>query len=73
MSAKSREADRLAEEAEKQGFTVRTTAKNHYLISLNGRHICDLSRTPSSPRSIPNTRAMLKRAGFNPNPKQRKH
>lgn len=59
---------KLVKELEAQGFTVRTTKRQHLMVSRNGRPITTLAGTPSDWRSLKNGLAALKRAGFKPRP-----
>ena len=47
-----------------QGFEVEITTKQHVIVSRDGRVIVVFSGTPSDWRSIRNSLARLKRAGF---------
>jgi len=56
---------------EAQGFEVRTTSKQHLVVTRDGELIATFSGTASDWRSIRNTLAPLKRAGFRWPPKKR--
>lgn len=55
---------------EAQGFVVTITAKQHVVVSRNGKIIATFSGTASDWRSIRNSLAPLKRAGFRWPPKR---
>lgn len=59
-----KDSRKLLAAAEEQGFTVRITSKGHAFISLNGQPITTIGGTPSDRRSVTNSLAALKRAGF---------
>jgi hypothetical protein len=55
----------LLRELEAQGFTWRTTKRNHILIyAPQGHVVTTLPSTPSDHRSMKNAIAGLRRAGF---------
>jgi hypothetical protein len=49
---------------EAQGFVVKLAKNGHPMVYLGGRLIATLPSTPSDSRSLPNSLAPLKRAGF---------
>lgn len=55
---------KMVKALEAQGFTVLVTAKQHVMVSKDGRLIATFSGTASDWRSIRNTLGPLKRAGF---------
>lgn len=44
-----------------QGYTVRRTSKNHYLVTKNGQRVTTLAGTASDHRSMKNARADIRR------------
>jgi len=65
-----KETRELAKALEAQGFDVKVTAKQHVMVSKNGRLIATFSGTASDWRSLRNALAPLKRAGFRWPPKR---
>lgn len=55
---------KIVEALRSQGFEVEETAKQHLVVSKDGRRVATLSGTASDWRSIRNGLARLKRAGF---------
>ena len=56
---------KVLDEAERQGFTVRITSKGHALVrDADGRPVTTFSGTASDRRSLVNSLARLRRAGF---------
>ncbi|MFI0742459.1 hypothetical protein ACH4PU_30935 [Streptomyces sp. NPDC021100] len=49
---------------EKQGFEVRQTKNGHYQVFKDGGFVTVLPGTPSDHRSLKNSMAYLRRAGF---------
>lgn len=47
-----------------QGFEVRTTRRGHHLVTKAGLVVASIAGTPSDYRSIRNSLAALRRAGF---------
>jgi hypothetical protein len=63
--SEKKEAKKLAREAERQGFIVKTTSRGHWqFFTADGDFITDLAGTPSSSRAVTNTAAALRRHGF---------
>lgn len=61
----SKEIAKLIRQLEAQGFTVRRTKGNHYLVrDAAGRAIATLAATPSDHRGAKNVLAELRRAGY---------
>lgn len=54
----------LIKALQQQGFEIRTTKRGHHLISKDGVIVASLAGTPSDYRSIRNSLAALRRAGF---------
>jgi hypothetical protein len=61
-SGNAREMRDLMQQAKDQGFIV-TNSKRHWRVS-KGTFVLFTSKTPSDWRSVLNTKAQLKRAGF---------
>ncbi|GAB3174297.1 hypothetical protein GCM10027059_46330 [Myceligenerans halotolerans] len=55
---------KIVKALEAQGFEVDVTARGHIVVSRNGQLIATFSGTASDWRSIRNSLAPLKRAGF---------
>lgn len=55
---------KIVKALEAQGFEVETTSKGHLVVSRDGALVATFSGTASDWRSIRNTLARLKRAGF---------
>lgn len=55
---------KLRKELTNQGFNVRTTRRGHLLVEREGVVVAGLAGTPSDHRSIKNSIAQLRRAGF---------
>lgn len=49
-----------------QGFRIRTTKRGHHLVLKDEAIVACIPGTPSDWRSIRNSRAALRRAGFEP-------
>lgn len=49
---------------EAQGFTVRRTKRGHYFVTLGGKPVTTFAGTPSDWRSLRNSLAAARRAGF---------
>jgi hypothetical protein len=64
MMGLRQEAERIAREAERQGFDVNKTTRGHYQFFQNGVYICDLGGTPGSQREITSKVAKLRKHGF---------
>lgn len=64
----NKDTKKLVKQLEAQGFTVKTTKRQHLMVSRDGRPITTLAGTPSDWRSLRNGLAALKRAGFKPRP-----
>lgn len=64
MSAK--DIRTLIKDLEAQGFEIRRTTKGHHRVYRDGQPVCTLSGTPSDHRSMKNSIAALKRAGYIP-------
>jgi hypothetical protein len=61
---------KIVKALEAQGFEVDVTSRNHVVVSRNGELIATFSGTASDWRSIRNSLAPLKRAGFRWPPKR---
>lgn len=60
-----RRSAEMVKKIEKQGFSVKLTRSNHYMIfDPAGRYVTSLGLTPSCSRTWQNTLIALKRAGF---------
>lgn len=61
-----KDTSKLIKELRKQGFTaVRSKGSQHWKIyNSEGRLVCSMASTPSDHRSLLNSIAHLKRAGF---------
>ncbi|MEU5430798.1 hypothetical protein AB0H73_35070 [Streptomyces olivoreticuli] len=59
-----KEVRQLIKALEKQGFEVRQTKNNHYQVFKKGSFVTVLPGTPSDHRSLKNSMAYLRRAGF---------
>ncbi|MCW2700580.1 MAG: Uncharacterized protein JWQ45_2115 [Blastococcus sp.] len=55
---------KLWKELTNQGFTVRATRRGHLLVQREGVVVAGLAGTPSDYRSLKNSIAQLRRAGF---------
>lgn len=55
---------KLCKELNNQGFEIRTTRRGHLLIEREGIVVAGLAGTPSDHRSVKNSIAQLRRAGF---------
>jgi hypothetical protein len=63
--APKKDVQAIVKAAESQGWTVKRTARGHYLFfSPNGDFVCDLSGTPSSQREVTNKLHRLRKAGL---------
>ncbi|MEU2514734.1 hypothetical protein [Streptomyces syringium] len=62
----SKDVTQLRKKLEKQGFEVKRTKTNHYIVRKDGRFIASLPSSPGNPRILKNPIADLKRAGFQP-------
>ncbi|MGW1976668.1 hypothetical protein [Streptomyces sp. NPDC001889] len=60
----SKEVRQMVKALEQQDFTVRQTKNNHYQVFKSGQFVTVLPGTPSDHRSLKNSMAYLKRAGF---------
>ncbi|WP_331750851.1 type II toxin-antitoxin system HicA family toxin (plasmid) [Streptomyces globisporus] len=60
----NKEVSKLIKAIEKQGFTVRRTAKGHHMVLKDKTPVTLLPGTPSDHRSLKNALAYLKQAGF---------
>lgn len=56
----------LVKKLEKQGFEVAMSKNGHYVVRRNGARVATMPGTPSDWRSMANTIAVLKRAGYRP-------
>lgn len=59
-----KELRKIQKELEAQGFTTRVTAKGHLQVFRNGTKVATFSGTPSDVRSLRNSLADARRAGF---------
>lgn len=60
-----KDTKKILAEAERQGFTVRRTSKGHHQVrDANGQVVAVFAGTASDHRSIRNSLAALRRAGF---------
>jgi hypothetical protein len=57
-----RQLERPAARAD--GWTVKPTADQHYVIRRNGAFVTTLSSRPGDPRALTNSRVDLRAAGF---------
>lgn len=55
---------KLSKELTAQGFQIRTTRREHLLVQRDGVTVAGFAGTPSDHRSIKNSIAQLRRAGF---------
>lgn len=55
---------KIAKALTKQGFDVEVTRKGHLIVSRDGRAVAVFSGTPSDWRSMKNSLADARRAGF---------
>ncbi len=55
---------RMLKALDDQGFEVSRTQRGHYEVRENGRRVATIAGTPSDHRSIRNSIAYLRRAGF---------
>lgn len=55
---------KLCKELKNQGFNVRGTRRGHLLVEREGVVVAGLAGTPSDYRSLKNSIAQLRRAGF---------
>ncbi|MFC5149020.1 hypothetical protein [Streptomyces aureoversilis] len=62
----NKDVKQLIKKLKEQEFEVTRTKTNHYLVRKNGRIIGGLASTPSNPRTLKNSIADFKRAGFQP-------
>lgn len=60
----NKENKKLTKELTRQGFQVRTTRRGHLLVERDGVVVAGLAGSPSDYRSIKNSIAALRRAGF---------
>ena len=60
----NKDVDQLVKAATKQGFTVQRSRKGHPMFYKDGKLAATCSGTPSDFRSLRNTIADLRRAGF---------
>jgi biotin operon repressor len=61
---KQKDIRKLCKELKNQGFNVRATRRGHLLVEREGVVVAGLAGTPSDHRSIKNSIAQLRRAGF---------
>ncbi|CAI9413168.1 hypothetical protein [Nocardioides sp. T2.26MG-1] len=61
---KQKDIRKLCKELKNQGFHVRATRRGHFLVEREGVVVAGLAGTPSDHRSIKNSLAQLRRAGF---------
>lgn len=67
----NKDLKKVLKEAEAQGFEVRQTRGSHYQVrDTDGRVVAVFAGTASDHRSIKNTIAALRRAGFQWPPKR---
>lgn len=59
-----KETKRLLAEAERQGFTVTVSRRGHPRVSLDGRLVATFAGSASDWRSVKNSLAAMRRAGF---------
>ncbi|MFE1785623.1 hypothetical protein ACFW9F_24380 [Streptomyces sp. NPDC059506] len=62
----NKEVRQLLKKLARQGFDVELTRNGHYKVYWDGRFVGTLAGTPSDHRSLKNSVANLKRAGFQP-------
>ncbi|MCV2395903.1 hypothetical protein OEB99_16430 [Actinotalea sp. M2MS4P-6] len=55
---------KVLREAERQGFTIRTTSDGHPMVYRGGVFVTKASTTPGDQRSLRNLIAALRRHGF---------
>lgn len=60
----NKDVRQLIRELDAQHFEVRPTRKGHYLVAKGGTVVAGLPGTPSDWRSLRNSLAALRRAGF---------
>lgn len=60
----ARDLNKILKELETQGFTHRRTKKGHRVVTKDARIVAVFACTPSDPRSVKNSLADCKRAGF---------
>ncbi|MFF2184594.1 hypothetical protein [Streptomyces sp. NPDC058155] len=60
----NKEVRDLIKRVEAQGFEVTRTKKGHYMVRKGGEPVTIISGTPSDHRSLKNSKAHLKRAGY---------
>jgi hypothetical protein len=61
---KQKDIRKLCKELSRQGFDIRATRRGHLLVERGGVVVAGLAGTPSDHRSIKNSLAQLRRAGF---------
>ena len=61
---KQKDIRKLCRQLRDQGFTIRATRRGHLLVELEGVVVAGIAGTPSDPRSLKNSIAALRRAGF---------
>lgn len=61
-----KDTKKLIKKIEEQGFTTSVTTKGHVRVFRDRRQVTTFSGTASDHRSIRNSLADLKRAGFTP-------
>lgn len=59
----SNDVKQLIRQLERHGCEIRRTRRGHFLVSFDGRVVGGLPGTPSDHRSLPNSRAQLRRNG----------
>lgn len=59
-----KELRKIQKELEAQGFTTQVTKKGHLRVFKNGEWVATFAGTPSDVRSLRNSLADVKRAGF---------
>lgn len=59
-----KELKQIAKALEAQGFDIRVSRKGHLVVSRDGRIVATFSGTPSDYRSMRNSIADARRAGF---------
>lgn len=61
----NKDLKKIAKPLEQQGFEVRITKRGHLVATKNGRIVATFAGTASDWRSLKNSIADAKRAGFN--------
>jgi hypothetical protein len=66
-----KDTKKVLDEAERQGFQVRQTTRQHPMVYRDGRFVAQFSGTPGDQRGLRNGIAALRRAGFQWPPKRK--